>query len=71
MGIYDFKNIGDAPVRVTVYLPRKLYEEAEKAAKILRGANIVNLIVRLLEDLVEELKKEGYDLKPFWGAYDK
>lgn len=72
MGIYDFKNIENAPVKVTVYLPRRLYEEAEEASLILGQGGVRPLIIHLLENVVEELKAAGYKLKPFWEeAYER
>ncbi|MBO8180496.1 MAG: hypothetical protein H0Z19_08480 [Archaeoglobus sp.] len=64
--IYDYKNISNTPVRLTIHVDRKLYEEASEAAKCLRKGNIENLIVSLLEDIVKELKEMGFDLRPFW-----
>jgi len=62
--LYD--RIGNAPVRVTVYVPRQLYEEATNAALCTGLGNLERLIISLLENFVEELKEEGYDLRPFW-----
>jgi|GEM_PF-4960995 hypothetical protein len=56
----------NTPVRLSIILERKLYEEAEQVADILRKGTIQNLITFLLEQIVEELKAEGFDVKPSW-----
>jgi len=63
---YVEKNIKDAPVRIVIYLPRQLYEEALNGALSAGFGNLEKLIISLLENFVEELKAEGYDLRPFW-----
>ena len=64
--IYVDENIGNAPVKVTIFLRRRLFEEAYEAAKYVGKGSIENLIEFLLEKFVEELKEMGYDIKPFW-----
>ncbi|WP_290597893.1 MULTISPECIES: hypothetical protein [unclassified Archaeoglobus] len=63
---YIDENIKNAPVRVSVVIPRRLFEEASEAAKYVGKGNIENLITFLLENFVEELKEMGYELIPFW-----
>ncbi|WP_202320191.1 hypothetical protein [Archaeoglobus neptunius] len=63
---YVKDNLENAPVRVTVVIPRRLFEEAEEAAKYFGKGSIENLITFLLQNFVEELKEMGYNVKPFW-----
>ncbi len=60
------ERLAQAPVRLTLLINRKLYEEAEQVAKILGKGTIQNLITSLLEEIIEELKAEGFEIKPFW-----
>jgi len=66
MSNFYTENIKYAPVRVTIYIPRQLYEEALNGAVCAGFGNLERLIISLLENFVEELKEEGYDLRPFW-----
>ncbi|MBO8182030.1 MAG: hypothetical protein H0Z28_04455 [Archaeoglobus sp.] len=64
--IYIDENIENAPVRVSIIIPRKLFEEALEAAKYVGKGSVENLITFLLENFVEELKEMGYEIIPFW-----
>lgn len=44
MGFYNTENFEEAPVRFTVYIPRRLYEEAENAAKI-AGIHSLEIVI--------------------------
>lgn len=55
-----------APVRVTINLTRREYEEAEQAAEILGYGTVEIMVHELILETIEELKRMGYRIKPFW-----
>jgi len=56
----------NALVRITVYLTRREYEEAEQTAVILGYGNVERMVYELVLNAIRNLKENGYQIKPFW-----
>jgi len=63
---FDPERASSAPVRLTVYLDRELFEKSQQAAKLLGHGSVERMIESLLRSIVTELEGQGQDLRPFW-----